>query len=122
MLGDNIGVEPIGDLRTGCGAGQLIEFTGGERSRLDDERRQELRFDVASVPKLERELVIGFDLFGQLAEVAQFYAKLIVWRTGFDVVLPPSVVAEGFELCEDFFDGHQDDYTRKLMRANEYIQ
>jgi hypothetical protein len=31
----------------------------------------------------------------------------------------PSVVAEGLKPCEDFIDGHADDYTRNSKQAND---
>src|SRR2546425_144853 len=50
MLCDDIRVQPFCHLRAGGGASQLVEFVSGERRGLDDERGQELRFDVAGIP------------------------------------------------------------------------
>ena len=77
-----------------------------------------MRLDVAGVPELEREFVIGLDLLGHRADVAELHAELVVGRAGLRVVRTPGVVAEGLELCEDFVDGHADDYTRNPKQGN----
>jgi hypothetical protein len=64
MLRDDIRVEPICHLRAGGGSSQLVEFASGERLGFEDERGEELRFNVAGSPEIERELVICFDLLG----------------------------------------------------------
>ena len=62
--------------------------------------------------------MIGFDLLGHRADVAKFHAELVVGHAGLRVVGTPSVVAEGFKPCEDFIDGHADDYTRNSKQDN----
>jgi len=62
--------------------------------------------------ELERELLIGIELFGDRAEVAQFQAKLIGGRAGHGVVGPASVPAERLKLSEVFFNGLADECTR----------
>ena len=62
----------------GGGASQLVEFKSGERLGLDDKGCEELRFDVAGVPEIECEFVIGLDLLGHRADVAEFHAELVV--------------------------------------------
>jgi hypothetical protein len=56
---------------------------------------------------------------GHHADVAKFHAELVVGRAGLRVVGSPSVVAEGLKPCEDFIDGHADDYTRNSKQAND---
>ena len=118
MLCDDIGVQPFCHLRAGGGASQLVEFVSGERLGLDDERGEVLRFDVAGVPEIQGEFVIRLDLLGHHADVAKFHAELVVGRAGLRVVGTPSVVAEGLKPCEDFIDGHADDYTCNFKQAN----
>jgi hypothetical protein len=77
-----------------------------------------LRFDVAGAPEIERQFVISLDLFGHRSDVAKFHAELVVRRAGLRIVGTPSVVAEGLELCEDFIDGHADDYARNSKQVN----
>src|SRR5262249_47981917 len=115
---DDISVQPVCHLRAGGGASQLVEFVSGERLGLDDERGEELGFDVAGVPEIERQFVISLDLLGHRADVAKFHAELVVRRAGLRVVGTPSVVAEGLKLCEDFIDGHADYYTRNSQHDN----
>src|SRR5207247_1218161 len=115
---DDISVQPVCHLRAGGGASQLVKFVSGERLGLDDERGEELRFDVAGVPEIDCEFVISLDLLGHRADVAKFHAELVVGRAGLRVVGTPSVVAEGLKPCEDFIDGHADDYTRDSKQAN----
>ena len=58
MLCDDLSVQPVCHRRADGGASQLSEFVSRERLGLDSERGEELRFDVAGFPKIERELVI----------------------------------------------------------------
>jgi hypothetical protein len=61
MFCDDISVQPVCHLRAVCGASQRVEFVRGKRLGLDDERGDELRFDVAGVPEIEREFVISLE-------------------------------------------------------------
>jgi hypothetical protein len=82
-------------------------LVGGQLLRLHDQSGQELHLDVAGLPEFEREGVVGLELLGDRADVAELDAELIVGCADFDVVYATGGVAERFELGEDLDDVYE---------------
>ena len=78
----------------GGGASQPVEFVSGQRLGLDDERGEELRFDVAGVPEIEREFAIKVLIFLAIARCRQVSRRTGCQRAGLLCVVgmlePPS--------------------------------
>src|SRR5690606_17224134 len=87
-------------------AGQRVELVARERPGLDEQGREQLRLDVAGLPEVEPESVVGLELLGEGADVAELHAELVVGRAGLRVVLAAGLVAHGFETGEDVVHGH----------------
>lgn len=108
VLGDDVGVEPIGDVGEGGGADELVDIGGGERFGIEEERSEELGIDVVGVPELESEgvLFVGFGLngFGEGADVAVLDAELVGGRAELGVVFAAGFVAFGFERGKELFE------------------
>lgn len=108
VLRDDVGVEPVGDVGEGGGAGELVDVGGGERLGIEKERSEELGIDVVGVPEFEGEGVffvgLSLNVFGEGADVAVLDAELIGGRAELGVVFAAGFVAFLFERGEELFE------------------
>lgn len=97
VVRDDVRVAPVCYLIELDRAHQGVEFVCRERLGLHHEDREKTRIDVARFPELEAELVVGLDLLGQLADVTELDAILVVAGAVLGIAGADLVVAEGFE-------------------------
>lgn len=115
MVLDNVGIEPVRDMRKVAGPHQPIDLIASQVLGLDQEDCQEPGVNIAGVPEREGQLVVGLYLRGKLPEVAQLNAELIVTGAVLFVMRTNLFVAESLELSESFFESHGHVSIRRLV-------
>ena len=78
MVLDNIGIQPVCNLRKVAGSHHPIHLVASQVFGLDQKDGQEPGIDVPGVPEGTGQLVVGLDLRGKLPDVTKPDAELIV--------------------------------------------
>jgi hypothetical protein len=103
---DDVGVEPVGELREVGVAHHPVEIVARQLLRLEHEKGQQARLEVAGLPQRDRERVIPLDRRGDLSDPAHRHAELLVARAVLRVAGAHLLVAERLQLRERVFHRH----------------
>ena len=103
---DDVGVEPVCQLRDSGGSNHPIQLGRCKRLWLQDEDRKEPGIEVAGLPQRQPQVVIALDLRRHFADVTEANAELVVIRAILPVLRAHSFVTERFEPRECVFESH----------------
>src|SRR5688572_28160453 len=106
MLLDDIGIQPVRNVRKVTGPHHSIKLVARQTFRVDEKYCKELGVDVPGVPESHGQLVVRLDLCSKLPDVTYPNAELITPSTILFVMRTHLLVTERLQLRESVLESH----------------